>query len=55
MAGASSVRTLVQLRQHALDVAHDRKIGVPILADFRRIDIHVNHFRVRRERSQAAR
>ena len=38
--------------EHALHVAHDRHIGGAVLADFRGIDIHVNHLRVRRESGQ---
>ena len=46
---------LVQLAEDALDVAHDGHFGRAVLADFRRIDIHVDHLGVRRERRQAAR
>ncbi len=52
-AARSFLQNLVQLFQHALHVAHDGQIGRAILADFRRIDIHVNHFGMRREGRQA--
>ena len=48
------LQNLGQLLEHALDVAHDGQVGRAVLADFGRIDIHVNHFGMRRERRQAA-
>ena len=45
---------LVQLVEHALDVAHDGHVGGAVLADLGRIDIHVDHLGVRREGGEAA-
>ena len=33
---------LVELLQHALHIAHDRDIGIAVLADFGGIDVHVD-------------
>ena len=48
------LQNLVQFFEHSLHVADDRQIGRAILADFRRIDIHVDHLGMRREGRQTA-
>ena len=45
---------LVQLGEHAFDVAHNGDIGSAVLADFRRVDVHMDHLGMRGEGSQAA-
>ena len=45
---------LVEPPQHPLDVAHDGHVGGAVLADFGRVDIHVNHLGVGREGGQPA-
>ena len=49
------VQDLVELLQHALHIAHDGQVGGAILADLGRIDVHVNHLGVWRERGKPAR
>ena len=46
---------LVELAEDALHVAHDRHFRRADLADFGRVDVHVNHFGVRREGRQTSR
>ncbi len=44
-----------QVVQHVLQVAHDRHVHGTVLADLRRVDVGVNHGRVRREAVQLSR
>ena len=53
--GFEFLQRLVELLQHALDVAHDRDIGNAVLADFGGVDIHVDHAGVAGEGLQAGR
>ena len=53
--GSSSCRFLIELLQHALHVADDRDIGHAVLADFGRIDIHMDDSGVAGEGWQAGR
>jgi hypothetical protein len=50
--GRVSARTVFKAAENALHVAHDGHIGNAVLADFRGIDIHVNHLGVGRESRQ---
>ena len=48
------LQQLVELREHALHVAHDGHVRRAVLADLGRVDIHVDHLGVRREGGQPA-
>ena len=54
MSRSQIMQHLIQLLQHAFDVADDGKIGNAVLADLGRIDVHVNHFGVWGKGRQAA-
>src|SRR6185312_16712917 len=53
--GTELLKRLVHLLENALHVADDWDIRRPVLADFSRIDIHMNHAGVTREGIELAR
>ena len=51
---AVAAQRLDQVGDDGLDVAHDRHVGVAVLADLGRVDVGVDHLGLGRERIQLA-